>query len=293
MSKIIGIILLVTAVFLISMVWKTAPVNNPLSSKPSETAVPQTNTQTNYGQYSAPAAGQGGAGTVISQPPQSQATPLNQRVYISSANVSGYPLKYSHITLYSRLKEEETVDITGWKLKSNKSEIAISKAVEIYNPSGFGAEGDIVLKPNNYVDLYGLTSPLNKNLRLNKCFGYLQNIYNFQPIYLPNNCPYVSRDDIKQLSGQCQNYIYSLGSCQLPDTYFYNSLPGTAEGNDCRAFLNNIGYGNCFRGHYQDQDFLSDNWIIWLGQQNLNLDPQHDYARLYDKEGNLVSEYNY
>ena len=293
MSKFIGIILLVAAVFVISMIWKTAPTNNPLSSKPSETAAPQTNLQTNSGQYSAPAAINGGDGVVISQSPQSQATPLSQRVYIGSANVSGYPQQYSRVTLYSRLKEGETVDITGWKIKSNKSEITIAKAIETYNPSGFGAEGDIVLKPNNYVDLYGLVSPLNKNLRLNKCFGYLQNIYNFQPIYLPNNCPYVSRDDIKQLSGQCQNYIYSLGSCQLPDAYFYNSLPGTDEGNECRAFLNNIGYGNCFRGHEGDADFLSDNWIIWLGQQNLNLDSRHDYLRLYDASGNLISEYSY
>jgi len=293
MSKFIGIILLVAAVFAVSMIWKTAPANNPLSSKPSETAAPQINLQTNSGQYPTPTAGQGGDGAVISQSPRSQAAPLSQRVYIGSAYVSGYPRQYSRVTLYGRLKEGETVDITGWEIKSNKSEIVIPRAVEIYNPSGFGAEGDIILKPNNCVDLYGLVSPLNKNLRLNKCFGYLQNIYNFQPIYLPNNCPYVSRDDIKQLSGQCQNYIYSLGSCQLPNAYFYNSLAGTDEGNDCRAFLNNIGYGNCFRGHQQDKDFLSDNWIIWLDQQNLNLDSRHDYLRLYDANGNLISEYSY
>lgn len=293
MSKFIGIILLLAAVFAIPIIWKTAPSNNPLSSKPSETAAPQARTRTSPPQYSAPVAGKNGGGTAISQSPQFQATPLSQRVYIGSAYVSGYPRQYSRITLYSRLKEGETVDITGWKIKSNKSEITIVKAIEIYDPGGFAAEGDIILKPNNYVELYGLTSPLNKNLRLNKCFGYLQNIYDFQPIYLPNNCPYVSRDDIKQLSGQCQNYIYSLGSCQLPDNYFYNSLPGTDEGNDCRVFLNNIGYGSCFRSHRQDQDFLSNNWIVWLDRQNINLDPLHDYLRLYDSKGNLISEYNY
>ena len=286
MSKIIGIILLAGAVFLISITWKTAP-NNSISSTPSERAVSQTNIE---GRYSAPAASQNGGKAVISAPPESAATSLKDRVYIASAGVSGYPQQYSRITLYARLKQKETVDITGWKIKSNKSEITIPKAIEIYDASNF-TESDIILKPNNYIDLYSLASPTNRNLRLNKCFGYLQNIYNFQPIYLPNNCPYISRDDIKQLSGQCQNYIYSLGSCQLPDAYFYNSLPGTDEGNDCRVFLNNIGYGSCFRSHRQDQDFLSNNWIAWLNQQIL--DPNHDYLRLYDTKGNLISEYSY
>ena len=68
---------------------------------------------------------------------------------------------------------------------------------------------------------------------------------------------------------------------------------GTDEGNACRAFLQKIGYGSCFRSHREDADFLSNNWIVWLEPQTLNLNSQHDYLRLYDKDGNLVSEYNY
>ncbi len=291
MSKIIGIILLVAAVFVISIMWKTAPTNNLLSSKPSETVAPQTNVSTNYSTnyspYSAPS-----GGTTISSPSKPEATPLNQRVYISSANVSGYPLKYSHITLYSRLKEGEIINITGWKIKSNKSEATISQAVEIYDLSGYSVNGDIILKPNNYADLYSLTSPINKNLRLNKCSGYLTQTYDFQPLYLSQSCPYISSSEIKNLSGQCQSYIQSLGSCRTPDLNFSNSLPGTDEGNACRVFLQNIGYTSCVSSHRNDADFLSNNWIVWLYGQ-ITLDPQHDYLRLYDTNGNLISEYSY
>lgn len=284
MSKIIGIILLVAAVFIISIIGKTIP-GNPTTARPSETTVPQTNVK----QYSAPAAG----GTSISNPPKSEATPLSKRVYISSASLSGYPQTYSRITLYSSLKEGETVDITGWKIKSNKSETIIPKAVEIYDPSGFTPTSDIILKPGNYVELYSLTSPLSKNLRLNKCIGYLGEIYNFQPIYLPQNCPTFSSSETRQLSGQCQSYIWSLGYCRTPAANFYNALPGSGEGNVCREFLQTIGYNSCFRSHKGDADFLSNSWIVWLGQQNINLDSQHDYLRLYDTKGNLISEYSY
>ena len=152
---------------------------------------------------------------------------------------------------------------------------------------------DIILKSGHYVDLYSLTSPLNRNLRLNKCVGYLENIYDFKPLYLSQNCPYFPSSETRQLSGQCQSYLSSLSSCKTPDVSFYNNLPGTDEGNACRAFLQKIGYGSCFRSHREDADFLSNNWIVWLEPQTLNLNSQHDYLRLYDKDGNLVSEYNY
>jgi len=299
MQKIIGIILLVAAVFLVMIIGKTTPANT-LSSKPSETTVRQTNTNLSPGQTSvsggSAGGGQGGTtsgGTTIYTSPSSQATPINQRAYISSASLSGYPQRYSRVLIYSRLKEGETVDITGWKLKSNKGTITIPQAIEVYDPNGFTPNSDIILKPGNYVELYSLTSPLNRNLRLNKCISYLGEIYNFQPIYLPANCPTFSSSEIRYLSGQCQSYIWSLGYCKTPDSSFYNTLPGSDAGNACREFLQNIGYGGCFRSHRGDADFLSNSWIVWLGQQDINLDSQHDFLRLYDTKGNLISEYNY
>lgn len=282
MSKFIGLILLAVVVLLVPIIGKIAP-GSPASSRPSERTAPRTNIQ-----YSAP-----GGGTATSDSSKSETASFSKKIDISSAGVSGYPKEYSRITLYSRLQEKEAVNITGWKIKSNKNEIVIPQGVEIYDPSGSLPTADIVLKSGHYVDLYSLASPLNRNLRLNKCVGYLENIYDFKPLYISQNCPYFSSSEIKQLSGQCQSYISSLSACKTPDVGFYNNLPGTDEGNACRAFLQNIGYGGCFRDHRQDADFLSKNWIIWLEPQTFNLDPQHDYLRLYDRKGNLVSEYSY
>ena len=264
---------------MISVALKNAP-GNPLSATPNETSVSNVNVNNPFP----------GNGTTISNP-ATAATPIAKRVNISSVNFSSYPQEYSKISLSTNLKTGEIIDITGWKIKSNRNEIEIPKAVELYDPSGFSANGDIILKQGNYVDLYSSAGSFNKNIRLNKCFGYLEGIYNFQPAYVPSNCPVFSPSDARQLSGQCQNYVLSLSSCRLPDTVFYNSLPGNDQGNACRSFLNNIGYGSCFRSHQNDADFLSSNWIVWLNSQIF--DSHHDYVRLYDGQGNLMAEYTY
>ena len=197
MAKFIGIILLVAAVFIIALVGRL-PQTNQTVQGPSETPAPQANVRVDS---SAPPASQ----SVISGPAKIEETPLSERVYIGSAGSFGYPREYSRIVLYARLKENERVNITGWKIKSNKNEAIIPQAVEIYEPSGFAPAGDIILKPNNYAEIYSFISPLNRNFRLNKCLGYLEGIYNFQPIYFPKNCPSFSRSDIRYLSSQCQS----------------------------------------------------------------------------------------
>mgnify|MGYP001596582428 FL=1 len=224
-----------------------------------------------------------------------QLSPFFEKIRIASASFSAGYNKPSTIRLYSRLESGDLpIDITGWRLKSNRYEFIISKAVEIYKPSGTNEEKNVILSSNNYVNIYSTTSAINKNLRLNKCMGYLENSFDFNPT-LPQSCPmvYRSRYEIAYLSGQCQTYLFSLGGCKPVDVAFYNSLlTGTSEGNVCRAFLNTVGtYGNCFEKYSQDKDFLSTEWRLWV---NIDiLDSQHDRLDLFDNNGLLVSDYVY
>ena len=213
-----------------------------------------------------------------------------KKVSISSAYASSYSGSPSEIRLYSNLSGSEKIDITGWRIKTNHGEIIIPRAVNIYEPSGFAPEQDIVLSANNYVSIYSNTSPISRNLRLNKCTGYLEDIYDFNP-QLPQDCPSVSRSEASYLSGQCQTYIFSLWGCKLPEVSFYNSLPGTNEGNACRAFLDTINPSTCFQKHRSDIDFLSNEWRVWANQSILDL--QHDQVQLFDSKGFLVDEYKY
>ncbi len=220
-----------------------------------------------------------------------QLSPYFQKIRISSAYASwwgGYP---SQISFYSYLSGNEKIDITGWRIKSNIGEILVPKAVNIYEPAGFAMPEDIVFLGNSYLNIYSNFSPISRNLRLNKCIGYLQNSYDFNPA-LPQSCPLpYSRSEISYLSGQCQSYIFSLGGCRLPDVSFYNLLPGNERGDACRNFLNNVSYNSCFEKHRSDLDFFSNEWRVWTGQNIL--DPQHDRVRLFDNQGLLVDQYIY
>ncbi len=222
---------------------------------------------------------------------RAQLSPYFQKIRISSAyfsSFSGYP---SQIQLYSSLSKNENVDITGWKVKGNiGKEIIIPQAVNLYDLSGSLYNSDIILSSSGYVSIYGNSSVINRNLRLNKCIGYLENDYDFIP-QLPRNCPQISRSSVQYLSGQCQSYILSLGSCQVPDISFYNSLPGNDAGNACRLFLGNINYYSCIKEHRNDSDFYLNDWRVWAGKNIL--DSQHDTIKLFDNNGLLVDQYIY
>jgi hypothetical protein len=218
-------------------------------------------------------------------------SPFFQKIRISSvsySSFSGYP---SQIQIYSNLSKNENVNITGWKIKSNTGkEIIIPQAVNLYDLSNFLYDSDIILSASGYVSIYGNSSIISRNLRLNKCIGYLENDYDFVP-QLPRNCPQASRSSVQYLSGQCQSYVLSLGSCQVPDVSFYNSLPGNDSGNACRAFLSNINYYSCVKEHRNDLDFYLNDWRVWVGKNIL--DSQHDTIKLFDNKGLFVDQYIY
>ncbi|KKQ23082.1 hypothetical protein A2999_01700 [Candidatus Wolfebacteria bacterium RIFCSPLOWO2_01_FULL_38_11] len=224
---------------------------------------------------------------------RSQLSPYYKKVRISSHSYSSSLNYPSKIGLSSSLSSKDSpINITNWKIKSNKGEMTISQAVEVYYPNS-SVQSDIYLSSGQSVNIYTNKSAIGINLRINKCLGYLESTYDFNPS-LSKSCPpvYDLKSEIANLSGDCQTYIMSLSSCEIPSANEYNSFPGTDEGNACRAYLSKISYGTCFNKHRFDSNFLSNEWRIWMNQPNI-LDKQHDRLRLYDKDGLLVYEYVY
>lgn len=215
-----------------------------------------------------------------------QLSPYFKKIRISSLSHSSWGSYPAYITLSASLQKEESINITGWRIKGNLESILISQAVEVYDPSGFGQLVDIFLKNYQSVTFYSSFSPISRNFRLNKCTGYLEEIYDFNPS-LPRNCPYVNRSEISNFSGACQSYILSLGTCKLPQA----NLPATLYDENCRAFLNNLNYRGCFDRYRLDPDFLSSEWRIWVGRNIF--DPNHDQVLLLDKNNLLVDIYTY
>lgn len=213
-------------------------------------------------------------------------SPYFNKVKISSAYFSSYGSAPSQIQLYAYLTPGERVNVTGWLIRGNRGSVYIPQAVDVYDPSGLAPQSDIYLKNGDVLYIYSTTSGVGVNLHLNKCIGYLSNTNIFNPP-LPLNCPYINRSDIANFTGQCQTYIMSLATCQMPAA----NPPIPQNDYGCLAFINKLNYGGCFSVHRSDYDFLSNEWRVWTGSQFLDF--QHDRLLLFDRQGLLVSEYTY
>lgn len=179
-------------------------------------------------------------------------------------------------------------NVTGWQIKTNNGGMFIPQAVNSYDPFGFSPETDIRLGNGEQVFFYGSASAIGRNLRLNKCIGYLDSGFRrFNPP-LPMNC--ASPQDVNSLSNitaACRGYMQSLGGCQLPAP----NPPIPITDYQCQSYLSSWNYDGCFQKHQTDPDFLSHEWWVWTGSQFFN--SSHDRILLMDRDGKLVDEKSY
>jgi hypothetical protein len=199
---------------------------------------------------------------------------------------AGTAYYYGTIVLNTYVNANETIDVTGWQIKSRNSGEYVPQAINIYDPSGLATPSDIRVKSGDAVYLYSSSAPFN--VRLNKCIGYIAHVANFVPA-LPQSCPYVDRSQIQNFTGACQNYITSIGSCQAGDS---NNPQVPRNDYACQDYIqNNFNYKSCFSAHVGDTDFLSNQVWVWTGSNVV--DQYHDNVELLDRNGLLVDYYTY
>lgn len=186
------------------------------------------------------------------------------------------------VSLVSYLEEKKTVDITGWRIQGNRGGQVIGRGVAAYPISGLPVESDIYLSAGDVVNMHSGVSPLGVNIKINKCMGYLENHYVFEP-QLGVGCPWLDPPPAT-FSGECQDYINSLWGCTEPQ----NNPPVPFGEDACYAYLRDVNYRGCVERHYQDPDFTRQDWRIWIGSDNRFLDYRHDRVLLFDTRGLLV-----
>ena len=224
----------------------------------------------------------------------SQLSPYYGMVKINSVRPQYSWTDPSEFTLSSNYANTNLVDITGWRLASNKGAYAaiIPQGVADYNPTGPFLDGDIILESGNTVYVSSIKSPISKNFRLNKCTGYLNEQYSFNPS-IQSNCPSLyNRNEISQFNGKCQSFILSQYGCHTPTPDEINLAAGYQD-SACRAFLDRFNFNSCYSAHRGDSDFFLREWRIWLGGVSIPFDPQHDRILLLDTKGLLVDQYIY
>jgi hypothetical protein len=259
--------------------------------------------------YSAPGTPQNGGGSYYANPPPQAASSSSGTAATTTINPADIPAgftasqlspyfhkirfggvstgAYGQITLSANLNQGDPgVDVTGWRITANRGGEYVPQAINIYDPSGLTAPSDIILRSGQYVNMYSQSGPFN--LRLNECIGYIGNQNKFNP-QLPGYCPTPDRSGISSFTGACQNFIYSIGACQVPNL---NSAQIPLDDYACRSYIeNNFSYRTCFNAHVNDAQFLSNEWRAWMGASPL--DPYHDNVHLFDRNGLLVDAYSY
>jgi len=274
MEKVIGIFILIFAfaggIYVVNHGIQSLKFDLPITAKPYKTSdyfdLPRSDSDIGLNSFS-----------------RSESRP---RVRISAARIMTGPNPYTEIMLIADMISGESVRVTGWTLRNNRGEsFMLPQAQEVYETGGFTR--DIILKSGERVILYS-TPNIAGGFRLNKCMGYLANIYSMTPP-LPTSCPRLGGAEIGHLSIPCQNYITSLSSCSVSQT-----IPGFSyNDSSCQNFLTKLNYSGCVDLHRRESDFLSQEWRIWGGSA-LNLwRMDHDVVRLYDGNGQFITEYQY
>ncbi len=200
----------------------------------------------------------------------------------------GTKTSYSLITLDTDLEREEEINMTDWQLQGRLKSFDFSKGIQAYHPI-FNAvpNEDIIIKRGDTIYLSAASTPLGlvNVFKTNQCTGYLDDLRDF-PITIPEDCPKIEQDDISELDQCCQEYILDLEKCELPkDTYVLDL--------ECKNYVtNNINYEGCFSKYSKYNDFLGDEWHMYL---NFNLVLTGECHTLYLRDQNnlFIDKYTY
>jgi len=233
---------------------------------------------------------------IIDQTPAKRNFKINVSPYFKKIKISNVriPSKTSPslITLQVQFRGKEKINITGWKIKGKRGSFSIPEGIGFWQPYfNPAATENIFVKSGDRVYISNGKNPLgyNRNFRINKCIGYLSNFYDL-PIRLPQNCPKPTKEEISNLSECCQRFIQRLRICEIPD--YSNSIDIMFD-PECISYLNNhFNYQKCFFDHSKDEDFLGNEWHIYINH-NIITQTGCDTLYLLDQNGLFVDKYNY
>lgn len=223
------------------------------------------------------------------------------------ATLSPYLGKVKIISVQKPKNEEELMKIvirnesgsplnlTNWQIfTSLGTNFKFPKVTDLFEQGKIPYLTDLNLNDGDYLILIGDQSPLNVDFRLNRCFGYLTSLYNFKFSFY-KNCPHPQPEEINFLSPSCQNFLYSLSSCEIPSATKISQLDLL-----CQNYIyNKLNYQNCVNTYRYDRSFYEKEWYVFTGKNLFKLDndivinPVSWWIKLIDQNGQLVDFYQF
>lgn len=225
--------------------------------------------------------------------------------YYGKVSLSGIVGLYSndpdreYITIYAELEKNETLNITGWYLKSEVTGYfaMIPKAALLPFPFT-KTENDIVLGQRDRVYLTKGFSPIGISFRTNKCTGYFEENRTFTPS-LPTICPEADKENLPTFSSvydrndECIDIIERISSCTTVGHSFVRDLPDTVTSSCKNYLLEQINYNTCVARHFSDTDFPGNEYRVFLNKFGPLWRTSHDRINLYDENNLIVASITY
>ncbi len=218
--------------------------------------------------------------------------------YVSSLNNPNPSSEF--ISLYTNLEAGEKVNVTGWRLESERSgnSVKIGQASVLPYPNTKNYE-DVVLKQGDIVYLVKGFSPVGISFRTNKCSGFFAEDRAFYPS-LQRACPSPSKESLPRFSNnldqddECRTLIERIPACTTPATSInFTKLSDTLP-QSCKDYLKTkINYNTCLATHFNDSDFALREWYVYLNIFGPLWRDKYEKITLYDNSGLVVSSFSY
>lgn len=212
-------------------------------------------------------------------------------VHLNGGNTGATNVDQEYVMI--RSNANVNVDITGWKLVSEKTGVSatIPRGTEVAEVTG---PTDIILKSGDTAYVTSGFSPTQDSFRETKCTAYLDATNIFSPSLSTYRCP-SPIDELTQFYNgdaqkydQCANYVRSISNCRLPN-YTPQGTPSA-----CTDFAySHFSYNGCLSRHRSDSDFAGTTWRVFLGQKKELWRSSNDTIDLVDASGNIVDTYSY
>jgi hypothetical protein len=196
-----------------------------------------------------------------------------------------------YIVLSTRLNRNETVPITGWKVRSivTGSELVVGGAASI--PYVDTRVNDPVnVRAGDRIFLYQGKSPIGTSFRTNFCMAYLEDRNRFTPSLSTWECPDLSESVYRPLTDACLDYIDTLPRCT---TMRERNIPEDVSISCKNYVLQNANYNTCVEDYRNDPEFFQNDVRLYSNKPKIMWKEENDYLLLLDQFGNIVDSYEY
>lgn len=248
-----------------------------------------------------------------------------RKVKISKGSAANeYQPGKEYIVLTASYSNNAPVAITGWTLTNGRgqklviqnsrfaeqtsTQATIPTGALIFDPAGKHVQGPIILNPGDKA--YVITGsgqsfgkyPIKTSFKVNKCLGYVEeaNGNKLNPPLSGGKCPDPKKEVVfTNLPDQCYDFVRSLARCHIPKIGENKDGERTVDGKTgipktCTNFILPIlNYESCVKNHITDEDFLSNEWRVYLKQRWELWDDKRETITLYDASGQIIDQLTY